>query len=130
MLGLFLVLFIAMVVGVQAALGQGLLISINLSLPFYCLFWSILQRKTKRYLTLIAGNWCKHSASLSNVAVVLLASCMATVMYSPHNLSVSLLARELQINPYRITAWNLPFAAGYMLLGIGLALVSNIFGAL
>ncbi|WP_242664950.1 hypothetical protein [Geobacillus zalihae] len=50
---------------------------------------------------------------------------MATVMYSPYNISVSLLAEELGDNPYRIGRRNVPFALGYMAVGIGIALLAE-----
>ncbi|MCY8515607.1 hypothetical protein [Bacillus atrophaeus] len=54
-------------------------------------------------------------------ALVLLTSSIATVMYSPFNVSVSLLAGELKMNPYQITKTNLLFALSYMLAGILIA---------
>jgi hypothetical protein len=59
--------------------------------------------------------------------VVLIACSLSTVMYSPFNLSVSLLAKELNINPYRITSWNLAFAAAYILISILIALLLGLF---
>jgi hypothetical protein len=58
--------------------------------------------------------------------VVLIACCMSTIMYSPFNLSVSLMAKELNINPYRITIWNLAFALGYIFAGISIAMLLDI----
>jgi hypothetical protein len=59
--------------------------------------------------------------------VVLIACSLSTVMYSPFNLSVSLLAKELNINPYRITGWNLAFSAAYILISILFALLLGLF---
>lgn len=56
------------------------------------------------------------------LTIVLIACSLATVMYSPFNLSVSLLSEQLTLNPYRIVYWNVRFAVLYMLLGIATAL--------
>jgi len=200
----FLLLFVAIVSGVQMTLRQSFLLSIVLVLPLYCLGWSLAQRKLLRYLTLIADNWTKHTYSLSNYyfmflcgalfvnmaadtggvaslhslferfidvpfyfylltavyflivslvgfhplvsltvfaaithsilnqlsvipfTVVFLACCMSTIMYSPFNLSVSLMSKELNINPYRITVWNLAFAFGYIFTGICIAMLLDL----
>jgi hypothetical protein len=61
------------------------------------------------------------------LTVVLIACSLSTVMYSPFNLSVSLLSNELKVNPYKITAWNIGFAVFYILLSIGLAEVIQKF---
>lgn len=53
--------------------------------------------------------------------LVLITSSIMTVMYSPYNLSVSLLSNEIKVNPYRITLWNIGFALFYLLLSIGVA---------
>lgn len=58
--------------------------------------------------------------------VVLVVCSMSTVIYSPFNLSVSLMAKELQINPFRITLWNLGFAIGYIFVGICAALLIDL----
>jgi hypothetical protein len=200
-LAAFLLLFVVVVSLVQMTLGLSFLLSIVLGLPFYCWVWSVVQRKSKRYLTLIKGSWIKHTGSLSNYffmflcgalfvnmvsdsgglrvlrslfegvidvpfyfylltaayflvvslmgfhplvaltvfaalteslleqlsvvpfTVVLLTCCMSTIMYSPFNMSVSLMSKELNINPYRITVWNLAFAFGYIFAGISIALL-------
>jgi hypothetical protein len=54
-------------------------------------------------------------------SIVLIACSLSTVMYSPYNLSVSLLANELNMNPYKISVWNIGFAIGYILLCMGVA---------
>ncbi|WP_282201419.1 hypothetical protein [Collibacillus ludicampi] len=54
-------------------------------------------------------------------ALVLISCSLATVMYSPYNVSVSLLSSEIKVNPYRITQWNIAFALFYMLIGISFA---------
>ncbi|WP_400164182.1 hypothetical protein ACAF76_014290 [Brevibacillus sp. TJ4] len=61
-----------------------------------------------------------HVAALP-LAVVLIVCGLASVMYSPFNLSVSILANELRINPYRIAGWNVGYAVLCMLIGIGAA---------
>ncbi|MGG2952805.1 hypothetical protein [Geobacillus stearothermophilus] len=59
------------------------------------------------------------------LSIVLICCSLATVMYSPYNISVSLLAEELGDNPYRIGRRNVPFALGYMAGGIGIALLAE-----
>ncbi|KIL35821.1 hypothetical protein SD71_10470 [Cohnella kolymensis] len=63
--------------------------------------------------------------SIVPFTVVLIACSIASVMYSPFNLSVSVLANELKINPYRITSWNLAFAMLYVGFSITVAVVLN-----
>lgn len=68
-----------------------------------------------------------HVATLP-LAVVLITCGLATVMYSPFNLSVSLMANELRVNPFRITGWNVGFAVCFMLISIAVAFgVERIF---
>jgi len=203
-LAVFLLLFVVVVSMVQMSLGQSFLLSIVLVLPLYCWIWSVVQGKSRRFMSLIAGNWIKHTGSLSNYffmflcaalfvnmvsdsdgvmflhaifervidvplyfylltaayflavsligfhplvslavfaaitqslleqlsdisfTVVLVSCCMSTIMYSPFNMSVALLAKELNINPYRITVWNLAFAFGYVLAGISIAILLDL----
>lgn len=61
-----------------------------------------------------------HVATLP-LAVVLITCGLATVMYSPFNLSVSLMANELKVNPFRITRWNVGYAICFMLISIAVA---------
>lgn len=68
-----------------------------------------------------------HLSTLS-FAIVLVTCSIMTVMYSPYNLSVSLLSNELKVNPYKITKWNIGFAMSYMLLGISAAYIIHLTG--
>jgi hypothetical protein len=52
------------------------------------------------------------------LSIVLIAASTATVMYSPFNVSVSLLSTELKINPYKITRWNIGYSLIYIAVGI------------
>lgn len=54
------------------------------------------------------------------LSIVLIAVSTATVMYSPFSVSVSLLADELKINPYKITRWNI----GYSLFSIATGILT------
>lgn len=54
-------------------------------------------------------------------ALVLISCSLASGMYSPFNISVSLLSSEMKVNPYRITQWNIGFALCYMVASISLA---------
>ena len=56
------------------------------------------------------------------LTVVMIVCGLSTVMYSPFNLSVSIMANELRINPFRIAGWNVGFAILCMLIGIAVAL--------
>lgn len=53
--------------------------------------------------------------------IVLISCSLAPIMYSPYNLSISILADQLKINPYRIGRWNICFAIFYMSLSISVA---------
>lgn len=44
------------------------------------------------------------------LAVTLICCSLSTVMYSPYNISISILADELKTNPYRLGLWNIGFA--------------------
>ncbi|RAK22033.1 hypothetical protein B0I26_10211 [Anoxybacillus vitaminiphilus] len=55
------------------------------------------------------------------LSIVLICCSLSTVMYSPYNISVSILAEELKTNPYRIGVWNIWFALGYMAVSIFVA---------
>ena len=68
-----------------------------------------------------------HLSTLS-FAIVLVTCSIMTVMYSPYNLSVSLLSHELKVNPYKITKWNIGFAMSYMLIGISAAYIIHLAG--
>ena len=52
------------------------------------------------------------------LALVLITSSLATVMYSPFNLSVSILSDSLKINAYRMGTANILFALAFMAAGI------------
>lgn len=58
-----------------------------------------------------------HVAALP-LAVVLVTCGLSTIMYSPFNLSVSLMSNELKINPFRMAAWNVGYGVAYMILSI------------
>jgi len=57
------------------------------------------------------------------LAVVLITSSLSTVMYSPFNLSVSILSVETNENPYRIGYWNIPYAILLLSCSIAFAYV-------
>lgn len=50
-------------------------------------------------------------ADISSIplSIVLIISSLSTVMYSPFHISTSLLASEINVNPYRVGLWNMPF---------------------
>ncbi|MGO4886727.1 hypothetical protein ACJ2A9_03135 [Anaerobacillus sp. MEB173] len=80
-------------------------------------------------LTLLAEllNPILSSVSSISLTIVLIVSSLSTVMYSPYNLSVSILAEQLKINPYKMGMWNLLFAIYYMLIGISIAYLLTFF---
>lgn len=51
-------------------------------------------------------------------AFVMIGSSLATVMYSPFNVSVSVLSNQLHIQPFRIMIQNIAFALVYILVTI------------
>ncbi|WP_088104455.1 hypothetical protein [Halalkalibacter urbisdiaboli] len=65
--------------------------------------------------------------STISLAVVLITCSLSTVLYSPYNLSVSILADSLKINPYRLGMWNLPFALLYIAIGVFVAYALTFF---
>lgn len=52
------------------------------------------------------------------LTVVLIFCSLSTVMYSPFNLSASILSDLLRVNPYKICKWNVLFAIGIMAVSI------------
>ncbi|MFS0575173.1 hypothetical protein AB1K83_06050 [Sporosarcina sp. 179-K 3D1 HS] len=67
------------------------------------------------------------AVSSISLTLVLIASSVATIMYSPYNLSLSILADIIKVNPYRIGLWNIPFALLYMGIAIGIAYLLTFF---
>ncbi|UOQ91991.1 hypothetical protein MUO14_15970 [Halobacillus shinanisalinarum] len=65
-----------------------------------------------------------------SLTLVLIACSLSTVMYSPFNISVSILANQLKMNPYRLGLWNVGFSIGYMLLTMTIAYTLNLFLAI
>ena len=65
------------------------------------------------------------------LTIVLITSSLSTVMYSPFNVSLSILASEIKRNSYQISVWNIPFSL--LLIGISIAfaymihIVSGVF---
>ncbi|EDW21809.1 hypothetical protein FO510_14715 [Bacillus pumilus] len=60
------------------------------------------------------------------IAIMLIVAGTSTVMFSPFNVSVSLLADLMKVNPYRITRWNIWFASFYISMGIACATIITI----
>lgn len=61
------------------------------------------------------------------LTIVLISSSLSTVMFSPYNLSVAILADHLKINSYKLGLYNLPFSIYYILLGIFTAFAVDLF---
>jgi hypothetical protein len=64
--------------------------------------------------------------NLVSLSVVLITCSLATSMYSPYNLTVSLMSDQLGTNAYRVGSWNFLFAMGYVLLSITVACIISI----
>ncbi len=62
-----------------------------------------------------------------SLTLVLIACSLSTVMYSPFNLSLSILADNIKVNPYKLGLWNIPYAIFYMLLAISAAYLIALF---
>jgi hypothetical protein len=80
-------------------------------------------------ITLIAEllNPIISNVSAVSLTIVLIACSLSTVMYSPYNLSVSILAEQIKMNPYRLGLFNLPFAIFYILLSVSAAFIISLF---
>ncbi|OXS76607.1 hypothetical protein B1B05_13110 [Domibacillus enclensis] len=61
------------------------------------------------------------------LTIVLIVCSLATVMYSPFNLSVSILSELIRVNPFHIVRWNVRYALLYMLSSIIIAYSIHIF---
>lgn len=59
-----------------------------------------------------------YNISSISLTIVLITCSLSTVMYSPYNLSVSILAEQLNMNPYKLGMWNLVFAIYFMIICI------------
>ncbi|WP_299092367.1 hypothetical protein [uncultured Metabacillus sp.] len=93
----------------------------------YFLFTSFIGFHPLVSLTLLAELLKPILPEVSTISftIVLISCSLATVMFSPFNLSVSILSDELKINPYRLGLWNIVFAIFYMLLSIFIAFSLN-----
>lgn len=67
------------------------------------------------------------AVSTISLTLVLIVCSLSTVMYSPYNLSLSILADIIKVNPYKIGLWNIPYAVLYMLFVITIAYVITLF---
>jgi hypothetical protein len=68
------------------------------------------------------------AVSSVSLTVVLISCSLSTVLFSPYNLSVSILADELKLNPYKMGMWNILYAISYMLLSISIAYLLTFIG--
>ncbi|MBZ5752706.1 hypothetical protein [Metabacillus rhizolycopersici] len=94
-----------------------------LSIGGYFLFTSLIGFHPLVSITLLTELLDPILPEISTISltIVLIACSLSTVMYSPFNLSVSLLSDQLKINSYRMGIWNIPFAIFYMLVSIFIA---------
>ncbi|WP_353853855.1 hypothetical protein [Bacillus sp. Bos-x628] len=67
-----------------------------------------------------------HELPALPIAIMLITAGTSTVMFSPFNVSVSLLADLMKVNPYRITRWNIWFAVFYISMGFMCATVITV----
>ncbi|THE10516.1 hypothetical protein E1I69_18520 [Bacillus timonensis] len=74
-------------------------------------------------ITLIAELLAPIIPSIPSISLTLVfISCsLATIIYSPYNVSLSILADIIKVNPYKVGLMNIPYALFYMLLTIGVA---------
>lgn len=61
------------------------------------------------------------------VSVLLIGVGLSTVMIGPFNITPTILAMQLQANPYSIIQKNLLFAFGYLLFIVAVATVFSVF---
>lgn len=89
----------------------------------YFLFTSLTGFHPLVSITLLAELLHPILLEISSISltIVLISCSLSTVMYSPYNLSVSILADQLKINSYKMGMWNLSFAAFYMVVSILIA---------
>ncbi|MBO1003275.1 hypothetical protein [Pseudogracilibacillus auburnensis] len=62
------------------------------------------------------------------LSIVLIICSLSTVMYSPFNVSISILASEINLHPYRIGVWNIAFSLLLMVISIVFAYTIHIVG--
>ena len=67
-----------------------------------------------------------HELPALPIAIMLIVAGTSTVMFSPFNVSVSLLADLMKVNPYHITRWNIWFASLYISMGIACAAIITV----
>lgn len=93
----------------------------------YFLFTSLVGFHPLVSITLLAELLHPILSVVSSISltIVLISCSLSTVMYSPYNLSVSILADQLKINSYKMGMWNILFAIFYMLLSIFIAYSLN-----
>jgi hypothetical protein len=94
-----------------------------LAIGFYFLIASLVGFHPLVSLTLLAALLTPVLPDVSSIslAVVLITCSLASVMYSPYNLSVSILADKLRLNPYKMGGRNLLFAIAFMAFSILIA---------
>lgn len=120
------------------------MLSVSQLLSFLQLTFSAMSEKTLLFYLMIGGYFLITSfigfhplvsltlltellnPIISNVSslsltIVLIVCSLSTVMYSPYNLSVSILAEHLKMNPYKMGLWNLLFAIYFILISIFIA---------
>ncbi|WP_059103293.1 hypothetical protein [Shouchella shacheensis] len=80
-------------------------------------------------ITLVTSLLAPFVDTLASVplALVLIVSSLASIMFSPFNISVALLSDYLQQNPYRVGSRNFFFALIYIAVGLTVATVVNMF---
>ncbi|OIJ14040.1 hypothetical protein BKP35_07505 [Anaerobacillus arseniciselenatis] len=94
-----------------------------LTIGAFFLFTSFIGFHPLVSLTLITELLNPVLAEVSSISltIVLITCSLSTVLYSPYNLSVSILAEQLKLNPYKLGMWNLLFAIYFMLVSIFIA---------
>jgi hypothetical protein len=57
-----------------------------------------------------------------SIAIILITTCICSSFMGTFNTTVTIMSGLLQVNPYRITVWNLTFGLVFGLIGVGLSL--------
>jgi hypothetical protein len=53
----------------------------------------------------------------------LISFSIASAIYSPYNVTVSIFSHEIKVNSYRITSWNIGFALVYIAVNNSIAYI-------
>jgi len=120
--------FISLLEAIFSMVSDNLLL-LYLLIGAYFLITSFIGFHPLVSITLLAEILMPIMPEISSISltVVLVTSSLSTAMYGPYNLSVSLLSNQLNINPLKLSSWNLLFSIYYMVVSILLAYFLTFF---